>query len=116
MNNTSLILPGETAALATEHSTNRQIVRANYLATMEIPLVIGRGFSEHDDQHSQRVAVISETLAHKYFPNQNAIGQRVGFEDKSAGKIEIVGIARDIKHNSQREELEPLIYTPDPGT
>jgi hypothetical protein len=89
VNNTSLILSGETEASTTEHSTNRQVVRANYFATMEIPLVIGRGFNEHDDQHSQRVAVISETLARKYFANQTAIGQRVGFDDKSAGKIEI---------------------------
>ena len=112
VNNSSLILPGETPASAVEHMTNIEIVRANYLATMQIPLVSGRGFSEHDDQHSQRVAIVSETLAHKFFPSQDPIGKRVGFDDKSAGQIEIVGVARDIKYNSQREGLAPLIYTP----
>ena len=111
MSNTSLILPGETPASTVEHMTNRQTVRANYFATMQIPLLRGRGFSEHDDQHGQRVAIISETLAQKFFPNQDPIGKRVGVDDKSADKIEIIGIARDIKYNSQREETEPLIYT-----
>jgi predicted permease len=112
VNNTGLILPGETAASTVEHMTNRQMVRANYFATMEIPLLRGRSFSEQDDQHAQRVAIVSETLAQKFFPNEDAIGKRVGVDEKTVGKIEIIGVARDIKYNSQREEAEPLIYTP----
>jgi predicted permease len=112
VNNTSLILPGETAQSSAEHMTNMQTVRDNYFSTMEIPLLRGRGFNEHDDQHSPRVAIVSETLARKYFPNQDPIGQRFGLDEKSAGKIEIVGVARDIKYNSQREGDEPLMYTP----
>jgi macrolide transport system ATP-binding/permease protein len=111
-NNTSLILPGETLESTAEHMTNTQTVRANYFATMEIPLLRGRGFTERDDERAPRVAVISDTLARKYFPNQDPIGKRVGVDDKSAGKIEIVGVARDIKYNSQRELDEPLIYLP----
>jgi predicted permease len=111
-NNNSLILPGETGSEGIDHNTNTQVVRDNYFATMEIPLLRGRGFTEQDDSRAPRVAVVSETLARKYFPNQEAIGKRIAFEDKDANKIEIVGIVRDIKYNSQREETEPLIYTP----
>jgi macrolide transport system ATP-binding/permease protein len=110
--NTSLILPGETGAENVEHLTNTQTVRANYFATMEIPLLRGRSFTERDDQRAPRVAVVSETLARKFFPNQDAIGKRVGFDEETANKVEIVGIARDIKYNSQREGAQPLIYIP----
>jgi predicted permease len=110
--NTSLILPGENPESSAEHMTNTEIVRDNYFATMEIPLLRGRAFNEHDDKRSQRVAIISETLARKFFPNEDPVGKRVGLDAKSAGKIEIVGIVRDIKYNSQREGDDPLIYTP----
>jgi predicted permease len=111
-NNTDLILPGETAASTDEHLTNREVVRENYFATMEIPLLRGRRFNEHDDQRAPRVAIISETLARKFFPNEDPIGKRVGLDEKSIGKIEIVGVVRDIKYNSQREQDETLLYTP----
>lgn len=110
MNNLSLILPGETAQSAPEHSTNVQIVRENYFATMEVPFVRGRGFSPQDNEKSQKVAIVSEKLAQKFFPDQDPIGKRVSME--IAKDIEIVGIVRDTKYNSQRDETEPLIYMP----
>ena len=110
MNNENLILPGETAATAPEHSTNVQVIRENYFATMEIPFLRGRGFSPQDNEKSQRVAIVSETLARKFFGDRDPIGQRVGMED--AKDIEIVGIVRDTKYNSQRDDTEPLIYMP----
>jgi predicted permease len=79
---------------------------------MEIPLLRGRAFNAQDDAHSPQVAIVSETLARKFFPNEDPIGKLVGLDDETVGKIEIVGIARDIKYNSQREEDQPLIYMP----
>jgi predicted permease len=111
-NNSTILLPGETPQSGAEHMTNIQIVRENYFTTMEIPLLRGRHFTAQDDERAPKVAVISETLARKYFANDDPIGKRVGFGEKTAGKIEIVGIARDIKYASQREEDEPLIYMP----
>jgi predicted permease len=111
-NNTSLILPNETAQTAADHLTNTEIVRENYFQTMEIPLLRGRGFNAKDDAHSVPVAIVSETLARKFFPNEDPIGKRVGFDDETAGKVEIIGVARDIKYNSQREGDDPLIYMP----
>ena len=107
-----IILPGETAESAASHETTRQIVRENYLSTMEIPLLRGRDFSPLDDASAPRVAIISEELARRYFPGQDPIGKLVGFDRDTAGKIEIIGIARDTKYNSQREEIGPLTYTP----
>ncbi|HXD34186.1 MAG TPA: ABC transporter permease [Pyrinomonadaceae bacterium] len=111
MNNTNLILPGETPESAAEHSTNIQVVRENYFATMEIPFIRGRGFSPQDNEKAPLVAIVSETLAKKFFPNDDAIGKRVTM-DRTKKSIEIVGIVRDTKYNSQRDDTEPLFYTP----
>lgn len=108
----SLLLPGEAADSKVEHNTNLQIIRENYFTTMGIPLVRGRSFIAQDDSRAPKVAIVSETLARKFFPNEDPLGKRVGFDKDTLGKIEIVGIVRDIKYNSQREEDEPLFYTP----
>ncbi len=110
--NTELILPGETVQSATEHLTNRQVVRENYFEAMEIPVVSGRAFTPQDAENSNKVAVVSEALVRKYFPNEDPIGKRVGFDEDTAGQIEIVGVVRDTKYSSQRDEIEPMIYRP----
>lgn len=103
------LLPGETAATAPEHETMRQIVRENYFTTMEIPLVQGREFNAHDDQHAPAVAVINQTFMRRFFPNGDGLGKRVRFNER---EVEIVGVVRDTKYRKQREELQPLLYTP----
>jgi predicted permease len=72
------------------------IVGPDYLRAMRIPLLAGRFFSNRDDEHSQRVAVVDEVLARKYFPNGDAIGKtiHVGNRDDS---YEIVGIIGHVK-------------------
>jgi predicted permease len=112
VNNLSLILPGETAQTGTEHSSNKQVVRENYFRTMGIQLKRGRSFTPQDNQKAPKVAVISEILAQQYFPDEDPIGKFIGFDAETTGKIEIIGIVNDIKYNSQRDDKEPMIYTP----
>ena len=89
----------------------RQMVRENYFATMEIPLLRGRGFTAQDDQRAPKVAIVSQTFAHKFFPNDDVLGQRVTIIDNTH-EVEIVGVVADAKYRSQREEIQPLLYTP----
>jgi predicted permease len=72
------------------------IVGPDYLKAMRIPLLAGRFFSNRDDEHSQRVAVVDELLARKYFPNGDALGKRIhaGSQDDT---YEIVGIIGHVK-------------------
>jgi predicted permease len=112
MTNTDVILPGETAQSETEHSTNTQIIRENYFETMEIPLLRGRRFAESDGATAPKVTIVSETFARRYFPDQDPVGQRIGFDAETEGQVEIVGVARDTKYNNQRDEFEPLVYMP----
>jgi len=105
-----ILLPGETEKTAPLHPTNRQTVRENYFATMEIPLLHGRGFMAQDDQIAPGVAVVNQALVRKYFPNDGALGQRVKIDGKR--EVEIVGVVADAKYKNQREELKPMLYTP----
>jgi predicted permease len=103
-------LPGETDATAAERSTMRQMVRENYLATLEIPLLQGRGFTAQDDERAPKVALVSQTFARQFFPNEDVLGKHVTFIG-SKSEIEIVGVVADTKYESQRDEIPPLLYT-----
>jgi len=107
----TILLPGEEEMTAQPHRTNRQMARENYFATMEIPLLSGRGFTAQDDQRAPTVAIVSQAFANKFFPNDDALGKRIRLNDGKR-EIEIVGIVADTKYMSQREELQPLLYTP----
>jgi len=106
-----ILLPGEIEKTAAVHDTMRQMVRENYFATMEIPLLLGRGFTAQDDQRAPKVAIISQTFARKFFPDDEVLGKRVTVIDHKH-EVEIVGVVADAKYESQREEIQPLLYTP----
>jgi len=105
------LLPGETEQTAVEHETMRQMVRENYFATMETPFLRGRGFTAQDDQRAPQVAIVNQTFARKFFPNDDVLGKRVTLNDDKR-EIEIIGVVADTKYMSQREEIQPLLYTP----
>jgi len=108
---TDILLPGEIENTAAVHDTMRQLVRENYFATMEIPLLRGRGFTVQDDARAPRVAIVSQTFARKFFPNDEVLGRHVTVIYHKH-EVEIVGVVADAKYESQREEIQPLLYTP----
>jgi predicted permease len=88
-------------------------VSAHYFETIGTRLVRGRFIDERDAPRSQRVAVISEAFARKYFPNEEALGQHFGIGDAShAGDYEIVGIVEDAKYLDAREPAYVTAFLP----
>lgn len=88
-------------------------VGADYFAAMGIPLVAGRGFTAQDNDKSQKVAVISETMAQRFFPNVSPIGRHFGIRGpESGGQIEVIGVVKDVRAMSLSEELRPSAYYP----
>jgi len=79
---------------------------------MEIPLLAGRSLRAQDDAKAPRVAVVNQTFANKYFPNQMAVGQRFTFDTAKPDEVEIVGVARDAKYTRQRDDVPPTAYVP----
>jgi predicted permease len=89
-------------------------VSPGYFRVMRIPLMRGRFFSEEDSPSSPKVAIISETLARRYFSNQDPIGRRMrfGFPPNSNVSREIVGIAGDVRDASLTRKPGPMMYVP----
>jgi len=108
---TTFLLPGETEMTASGRRTTRQTARENYFATMEIPLLRGRGFTAQDDRRAPNIAIVNQTFARRYFPNDDALGKRVILIG-SKREVEIVGIVADNKYTRQREAPKSVLYTP----
>jgi len=101
---------GRTYAPDQFDSINRLVIIPGYLETIQAPILVGRNFNDRDTATSPKVAIINETAAKKYFPNQNPIGQRFGSSVETSGDFEIVGVIRDMKYNSVRDEAPPTLY------
>ena len=89
------------------------MVGPNFFSTTGIPVLAGREIAEQDSGNGQRVGVINETMARKFFPNSNPIGQRA-FVHTTTGQAPfvIVGVAQDSKQHSAREKALPRFYVP----
>ena len=85
-----------------------------YFATMGIGVVRGRDFTAHDNEQAQPVAIINETMARRFWPDEDPIGRRL----TSYGGVsrEIVGVVRDVKNRQLSEAAGPQLYTPFPQT
>jgi len=92
-------------------SIANNVVGSDYFAAMGIPLLRGRDFDERDAQPGARpVTVINETMAKRFWPNREAVGQSIQ-TSADGPAIEIVGVVRDIKYYSLAEEPRPYVYT-----
>jgi predicted permease len=89
-----------------------QVVTPGYFETMGLALVRGRFLTAADDGDGRMVAVINETMAERYWPDRNALGQRFHLGTLDQPWIEIVGIARDVRHNAVVEEPRAEMYLP----
>ncbi|HEY2860221.1 MAG TPA: FtsX-like permease family protein, partial [Terracidiphilus sp.] len=91
-------------------------VGPNYFATLGIPLVAGRTFTEQDDGPAKYTySVINESFAREYFPGRNPIGQRFGLVDDMrpvTPDIEVIGVIPDRKYRDLRETPPPQAYFP----
>ena len=87
------------------------IVDTQYFRTMEVPLMAGRNFSATDTSTTQAVAVIDQTLARRYWPDQDPLGQQVKFGFGPGPKgVTIVGVVGDIKSDGFEAASVPHIY------
>ena len=87
---------------------NNNWIAPSYFATVGIPFVAGRDFTDRDTAQSPRVAIISESIARRFFPGQNPLGRRLG---RGELDTEIVGVVRDVRPTLHAEP-EAMIYVP----
>jgi putative ABC transport system permease protein len=110
-------LEGSGRGEADRPSAPYSAVGVQYFDTLRIRLMRGRFFTEADNENAPQVAVVSDTLAARYFPNEDPIGKRIvvsrplRFSGEEIVKLEIVGVAGNVK-SPDLEEPEPMIYAP----
>ena len=95
-------------------------IAPDYFRTVGMPLVVGREFTERDVDGAPLVAIVNESFAKYFFPNQNPIGHRFGFriDGTTRRAMEIVGVVRDSLYAEMRQgtgeqnETPRFVYTP----
>lgn len=93
--------------------TGALVVTPGYFQTMRIPLLAGRDFTTADSADSQKVAIVNETFAKRFWPREsNPAGRRVKLGGAEAPWITVVGLARDVRHSSVDDPPRPEIYRP----
>ena len=103
-------------------AARNEIVSDNYFRAMNIPVLRGRAFTDADAKDAPQVIIINDTLARRYFPNEDALGKRILIEDENNDPLpprEIVGVVGSVRHNGLDEKeypeyYEPFLQTPDP--
>jgi predicted permease len=96
------------------HTSSRSVL-PGYFETMGIPMLAGRTLTDADRGELASVAVISESMARRFWPGESALGARILFGDT----LTVVGIAGDLRHESMDAEYLPTLYYPlalDPGS
>jgi len=83
----------------------------NYFGTMGISVLKGREFTDQDDGRATQVAIINESLARRFWPNESAVGKRLSLV-REKDSLEIVGVVGDIKRFEVGEVIQPEIFFP----
>jgi putative ABC transport system permease protein len=92
--------------------TRYRAVEGNYFRTLQIPLLQGRAFEEQDTATSSPVAIVSESLARKYWPGESAVGKRIKPRFAGSSWCVVVGVATDVRHWGADVAIEPTAYYP----
>ncbi len=82
-----------------------------YFRTMGMRLIAGREFNERDNESSPKAVIISETMARRYFPNEDPVGKRLG-NGRPDGWREIVGVTADVKHFGLSQDARVSMFFP----
>ena len=99
---------------------NERDVSSGYFKTIGAKLVRGRYFSDAEDESKPQIVIVNQTLAKKYFPGEDPIGQQIGDTSLTPKSIKtIIGVIEDIKDGTLDSEIWPAEYHPfnqDPNT
>jgi putative ABC transport system permease protein len=95
-----------------EDAADIRIATPDYFQTMDIPLVRGRNFTEHDTKGSALVAIINEETARQAFPGEDPVGQFVENYGPKSEKLQVVGVVGNVRHLALETAPRPELYQP----
>ncbi|MBZ5610325.1 MAG: ABC transporter permease [Acidobacteriia bacterium] len=89
-----------------------QAISPGYAAVFHVPLLRGHVFEEHDDAQAAHVVIVNQTLARRFWPNQDPIGKRVWPGRQSVALV--VGVVGDVKNSGLAADPNPEVFLPFP--
>jgi predicted permease len=113
--NDEILVEGFTASSRDDATVWMNRVSDGYFETLHTPILAGRDFNNHDTSESEPVAIINQTMARKFFSGSTALGAhfRVNDGQTPGPPIEIIGVVKDAKYQTLREETLPTAYVPE---
>jgi len=101
---------GQTSQAPAEENMYMMDVSPAFFATMGIPVLRGRSFTDRDGATGPKVAILNEAAARRLFPDGDVLGRRIGESFEKSGELEVVGVVRDTKYASVRDPGPPTMY------
>jgi putative ABC transport system permease protein len=111
----SLTIEGRSTQGGVAMEADHRQISLEYFATLGIPLRQGRLFDERDTLKSEAVAIINETMARRFWPDENPIGKRFAVDEDgipASHPFTIIGVAGDVKHRGLENDVWPEFYIP----
>jgi predicted permease len=111
--NSTVTVRGYTPNKGENMNVADMLIGPKFGETLGVPLLMGREIGIQDTTTSARVAVVNQSFAQAFYPNQNPLGRRLTFEgDSDKDDFEIVGVIGDAKYDSAKEKADRTIYRP----
>jgi len=106
---TPIAVDGYQPPLEEQPTVDYNQVSPDYFATLGIPLLSGREFTRADDENASLVAIVNQTMAARYWRDQDPIDRRLQVKGRW---VRVIGVAADSKYESMRESPKPFLYVP----
>jgi predicted permease len=95
-----------------DYFTSWSLIGPGFFDTAGMRLLLGRDFTRRDSETAPRVAIVNESFARFYFSGGNPVGKHFGMRRDTGAPIEIVGLVKDAKYQSLRDNHLKMIYIP----
>ena len=103
--------PGSENLPKEQQGSNENWISPGYFSALGVPLIAGREFTPADGAGAPKVAIVSQAMARRFYPNQNPIGRTFKYGAKEEEPM-IVGVVRDVNQDHVRAPVMPFIYIP----
>ena len=100
--------PGDSQGWAIKYN----IVDPHYFQTLGIRILRGRGFTEQNERSGHKVVLVNETMAHRFWPDKDPIGQYIRVGNAGAETYQVVGVVGNVRYNDIDSPLDPRMYVP----
>jgi len=107
----SITVPGVEKLPSDQNHSNVNWISPGYFSALAIPLTAGREFTAADRAGVQKVAIVSQAMARRFFPNQDPVGRTFKWGAKDVETL-VVGVVRDLSQDHVRSTVVPFIYVP----